>query len=154
MRRAEFERVVDAALEDLPDWVCTVLISSESKGETVRQMVCDDRDTELRTAGAWARRQLEETPGQRIGIVVSDLEQDAARAGRLVREGLVSGWQYAPDAQQAAVNVSFGRRLQDYPAVEIALLLLRWTHSAISGTDLGLLIRTPFLGSAGVDARA
>jgi ATP-dependent helicase/nuclease subunit B len=117
-------------------------------------VVCDDRDTELRSAGAWARRQLDESPGQRIGIVVSNLEQDAARAGRLVREGFVPGWQYAAESQQAAVNVSFGRRLPDYPAIEIALLLLRWTHSAIRGTDLGLLIRTPFLGSTGVDARA
>ncbi len=117
-------------------------------------VVCDDRDTELRTAGAWARRQLEQSPGQRIGIVVSNLEQDAARAGRLVREGFVPGWQYGADSRQAAVNVSFGRPLHDYPAVEIALLLLRWTHSAIRGTDLGLLIRTPFLGSVDLDARA
>jgi probable DNA repair protein len=117
-------------------------------------VVCDDRDAELRAAGAWARTQLGENPHQRIGIVVSNLEQDAARAGRLVREGLVPGWQYAADSQQAAVNVSFGRRLHDYPAIEIALLLLRLTHGAIRGPDLGLLIRTPFLGSADVDARA
>ena len=127
--------------------------ASRLPGGQASVVVCDDRDAELRTAGAWARSQLEDRPGQRIGIVVSNLEQDAARAGRLVREGLVPGWQYAPGSQQAAVNVSFGRRLQDYPAVEIALLLLRWTHSAISGTDLGLLIRTPFLGLADVDAR-
>ena len=123
-------------------------------GDRGSVVVCDDHDTELRTASAWARRQLEESPGQRIGIVVSNLEQDAARAGRLVREGFVPGWQYAAGSQQAAVNVSFGRRLHEYPAVEIALLLLCWTHSAIRGTDLGLLIRTPFLGSADVDARA
>ena len=117
-------------------------------------MVCDDRDAELRTAGAWARKQLEERPGQRIGIVVSNLEQDAARAGRLVREGFVPGWQYAPDSQSAAVNVSFGRRMHDYPAIEIALLLLRLTHGTIGGKDLSLLLRTPFLGSADLDTRA
>jgi probable DNA repair protein len=117
-------------------------------------VVCDDRDAELRIAGAWARTQLGENPGQRIGIVVSNLEQDAARAGRLVREGFLPGWQYAADSQQGAVNVSFGRRLQDYPAIEIALLLLRWTYSAIQGTELGLLIRTPFLGATDADARA
>lgn len=117
-------------------------------------IACDDPDAELRTAGAWARKQLQEDAGQRIGIVVSSLEQDAARAGRLVREGMAPGWQYASGSRRAAVNVSFGRRLHDYPAVEIALLLLRWTYGAIGGRDLSLLMRTPFLGAGDVDARA
>ena len=33
------------AKEDLPEWVTTVDIESDSKGETVTQMVCNDRDT-------------------------------------------------------------------------------------------------------------
>jgi probable DNA repair protein len=115
---------------------------------------CEDSDAELRSAGAWARAQLKEDPASRIGIVVTGLEQDAARAGRLVREGMVPGWQYGPDAQRAALNLSFGRRLFDYPAVEIALLLLRWTHAGMSGRDLSLLLRTPFLGIEPTDARA
>ena len=117
-------------------------------------LACEDPDAELRTAGAWARAQLEGNPAGRIGIVVSGLEQEAGRAGRLVREGLVPGWQYAHGAQRDAANVSFGRRLQDYPAIEIALLLLRWTHGAIGGRDLSLLLRTPFLGPPDTDARA
>ena len=117
-------------------------------------VACDDPDAELRSAGAWAHAQLEENPGSRIGIVVTGLEQDAARGGRLVREGMVPGWQYGPAAQRAALNVSFGRRLSDYPAVEIALLLLRWTHGGISGKDLSLLLRSPFLGVWATDARA
>jgi ATP-dependent helicase/nuclease subunit B len=120
----------------------------------VRVLACEDPDAELRTAGAWARSQLDDSPEGRIGIVVSGLEQDADRAGRLVREGFVPGWQYAPGRQREAANVSFGRRLQDYPAVEIALLLLRWTHSAIGGRDLSLLLRSPFLGLADTDGRA
>ncbi len=115
---------------------------------------CEDPDAELRTAGAWARSQLEDDPHGRIGIVVSALEQDAERAGRLVREGLAPGWQYGPGPQREAANVSFGRRLQDYPAIGIALLLLRWTHGAIGSKDLSLLLRTPFLGMGDTDDRA
>ncbi len=117
-------------------------------------VACQDTNAELRSAGAWARGQLEENPGERIGIVVTGLDQDAARAGRLVREGMVPGWQYGSAARQAALNVSFGRRLSDYPAIEIALLLLRWTHGGIGGKDLSLLLRTPFLGVEPADARA
>jgi ATP-dependent helicase/nuclease subunit B len=122
--------------------------------QEIRVRACEDPDAELRTAGAWARSQLDGKPEGRIGIVVSGLEQDADRAGRLVREGFVPGWQYAPGRHREAANVSLGRRLQDYPAVEIALLLLRWTHSAIGGRDLSLLLRTPFLGLADMDGRA
>ena len=116
-------------------------------------VVCDDPDAELRAAGRWAHSELQEYPGRRIGIVVSNLEQDAARAGRLIREAFVPGWQYADGSQRTAVNVSFGRRLNDYPAIEIALLVLRWTHSAISGRDLSMLMRTLFLGVRDVDSR-
>jgi bifunctional non-homologous end joining protein LigD len=35
------------AKEDLPDWVETVEIANENKGEVVRQMVCNDHDTLL-----------------------------------------------------------------------------------------------------------
>ena len=122
--------------------------------QEIRVRACEDPDAELRTAGAWVRSQLDGKPEGRIGIVVSGLEQDADRAGRLVREGFVPGWQYAPGQHREAANVSLGRRLQDYPAVEIALLLLRWTHSAIGGRDLSLLLRTPFLGLADMDGRA
>lgn len=127
---------------------------SRMAGSDARVVACADPDAELRVAGRWARERLEEDPGQRIGIVVSNLEQDAERAGRLVREGLVPGWQFASGPQGDAVNVSFGRRLHDYPAVDIALLLLRWGCGTIGGSDLSLLLRTPFLGSKDMDARA
>lgn len=120
----------------------------------VSVVACEDPDAELRTAGRWARAQLESNPDAHVGIVVSGLEQDAHRAGRLVREGLVPGWQYAPGLQREAANVSFGRRLHEYPAIAIALLLLRWLHGAIGGRDVSLLLRTPFLGLAGTDGRA
>ncbi len=141
-----------AALRELGTRV--ELAAVDVSGRHARVIECANPDAELRNAGAWARRQLEEDHHLRVGIVVSSLEQDAARAGRLVREGLVPGWQYGPLSQRAAVNVSLGRPLRDYPAVEIALLLLRWTYSAISSRDLSLLMRTPFLGVGSIDARA
>jgi len=121
---------------------------------TVRLLAFENSDAELRAAGAWARTQLVEDPGQRIAIIVSDLEQNAGRAGRLIREGLVPGWQYAAGRQEAAVNVSFGRRLSDYPAIRIALLLLRWTYHELSGRDVSLLLRTPYVGNADIAGRA
>jgi probable DNA repair protein len=155
---AGFDRLtpeVDALLAALRERGTRIdLATAEDAKPRACVVACKEPDAELRAAGAWARTQLREDPSRRIGIVVSNLDQDAARAGRLVREGLVPGWQHAAGSQRAAVNVSFGRRLNDYPAIAIALLLLRWTHNAISGRDLSLLLRTPFLGVGEVDARA
>lgn len=155
---AGFDRLtpeVDGILAALRDCSTRIEVAAgKACDRSARVIECDDPDVEIRAAGAWARKQLHEDPGRRIGIVVSGLEQDAARAGRLVREGLVPGWQYASAPRNAATNVSFGRRLHDYPAIEIALLVLRWSCGTISGRDLSVLMRSAFLGAGDVDARA
>ena len=101
----------------------------------------DTADAELRAAGAWARQQLINAPGAQIGIVVSQLEQDAQRSLRLVSEGLVPGWQTADRQQTALVNVSYGKKLVDYPAIATALLALRWLHTELSTVEISRLLR-------------
>lgn len=158
IRLAGFDRLTpeaDALIAALRERGSDIVpVPSAAATTDVSVVACEDPDAELRTAGAWARAQLDANPDARVGIVVSGLEQDADRAGRLVREGLVPGWQYARGSQREAANVSFGRRLHEYPAVDIALLLLRWLQGAIKGRDISLLLRTPFLGLAGTDGRA
>ena len=109
-------------------------------------MPYESADAELRAAGAWAREVLLEDSSRRVAVVVSGLEQDARRAGRLVREGFVPGWQYAGGSAAAAVNVSLGQRLTSYPAVEVALLVLAWTCRDLGGHEISILLRSPFLG--------
>jgi len=115
---------------------------------------CPDPDAELRAAGAWAREMLEAEPGQRVAVVVNTLEQRSDRAGRLLREGATPGWQYASAAVHEAVNVSFGRRLAEYPGVAIALLALRWFSRPLNGEDLSLLLRSPLIGHGDPEGRA
>ncbi len=110
-------------------------------------------DAELRAAGAWARRRLTERPDSRIAVVVISLEQERERAGRLLREGMTPGWQYGPARQREAVNVSYGRRLTEYPAIGIAMLALRWLGQPLDGRELGLLLRSPLLGIGELSGR-
>ena len=107
---------------------------------------CENAEAELRAAGAWAARELETNPESRIAVVVSGLDKDAANSRRLLSEGLVPGWQYGGHAHAAAVNVSYGRKLSEYPAIHAALMALRWMVSEITGADVSLLLRSPFLG--------
>ncbi len=142
-----------------------VLDAASDKGTTIEDVrttaakangavhVYDNTEAEIRAAGAWARRELEEDPGRRIAIVATNLEQNATHYGRLVREGFVPGWQYAGSAHRSSVNVSYGRRLTDYPAIAIALLALRWLYDDLTGREVSLLLRSPIIGSGDTSGR-
>lgn len=114
----------------------------------------ESAEAELRAAGAWARSRLEESAGESIAVIATNLEQRAQQAGHLLREGMIPGWQYAPPSLVQAVNTSYGRKLGDYPAVSIALLLLNWLVRDLSSVELGHLLRTPMLGSPPLGERS
>ena len=102
----------------------------------------DDVDAELRSAGRWAREQFAEDPKIRVAIVVNQLEQGADRCERLIREGLAPGWQ---ENDEFPVDTSYGAALSEYPAIHDALLVLRWLFNDVGGTDVGRLLRSPFV---------
>ena len=105
-----------------------------------------DVEAELRAAGAWAGATLQREPGAKIAIVSSDLNSSASRYARLIREGIAPGWQTAGDEHRNAVDVSFGRRLADYPAVAVALLCLRWIATGLNSREVSMLLRSGFIG--------
>lgn len=111
-----------------------------------RIVSCADADAELRSAGAWARAQLAIEQNARIAIVYPGLEQQAARAERLVREGLAPGWQQGGRAHAASVQVSYGRKLSEYPLAAVAIAWLQWVHRGLSSREVSLLLRTPLVG--------
>ena len=107
----------------------------------------DHVDAELRAAGAWARCQLDENAAAKVAIVVPGLESGAADSTRLIREGLVPGWQYGGPEFASAANVSYGRKLSEYPAISIALLALRWASQPLDSRQISLLLRSRCLAS-------
>ena len=111
-----------------------------------------DQDAELRAAGVWARQALARDPQARVGIVVTELEQDPLRVTRLVREGFVPGWQTGPAQWQ--VNVSLGSRLDSYPLIAVALLAMRWLFEPLTSPQLGMLLRSDLIGVSTSDARS
>lgn len=131
---------VSGALEEAG---CSVMDAPSKEGTPdVSVIPFDNMESELRAAGAWARAQLNDHPDAKIAIVSPILETNAPAITRLIREGLVPGWQYGGTAFEAAANVSYGRKLADYPAIAIALLLLRWTHQGLTSRELSSLLRS------------
>ncbi len=146
---AGFDRLapdVGHLFSTLQDVGCKVSVARS--GEAVAEVtvvVFDNAQAEFRAAGAWARRELTEKPAATIGIVSSSLDRNGAASERLIREGVAPGWQYGGTELRTAVNTSYGRRLSEYPAIAIALLLLQWVYRGLSFADVSILLRTQFV---------
>lgn len=110
-------------------------------------------EAEMRAAGAWARTKIEQGADARIAIVAVNLEQQALQKAHRIREGFAPGWQYGPPSLREFLNVSYGRRLTDYPAVSVALLVLRWLTDDLAAADVGHLLRTPLIGPSDCASR-
>jgi probable DNA repair protein len=113
----------------------------------------DHAEAEFRAAGRWARRELAANPGATIGIVSASLDRNAAAIERLIREGVAPGWQYATAALRTAINTSYGRRLSEYPAITVALLLLQWIYRGLSFSEISVLLRTQFMATRETSGR-
>ena len=154
---AGFDRsrpVVERLREQLVDAGCEIADEPERPAVAPGLMTFDTPDVELRAAGAWARRRLDNEPSARIGIVVPGLERDAQRFAGLVREGLVPGYRLSKDVPAEALNVSYGRRLASYALVSTALLWLRWLVRELRAPEVGHLLRSTLIGSGGAAGRA
>ncbi|MGI9273194.1 MAG: PD-(D/E)XK nuclease family protein [Woeseiaceae bacterium] len=128
-------------------------VTVTEQSSTVALCSAENSDSEFRAAGVWAREQLAQSPQARLAIVVTNLEQDAQRSLRLIKEGMIPGWQNADARENGVINVSYGRKLIEYPAISIALLALRWLFEDLSTVDISRLLQTTMLGSDSSDAR-
>ncbi len=115
---------------------------------------CENDAVELRAAGAWARRCIEKNPEAKVAIIAGQLDSDAERITRLVRDGVTPGWQHGSNDLLNTVNVSYGRRLSEYPAIAVALTLLCWLVRDIPSMDVSLLLRSPLLAAGSPEERS
>jgi len=155
---AGFDRFVpqtESLLDALRDAGCRVGIApQQDSGTSAGLCSFETPDAEMRAAGAWARARLLKSPNASIAIVATHLERDAERSARLVREGFAPGWQTSGMHYKAAVNVSYGRQLNTYPVIAIALLVLRWLHEDIGTVDVSTLLRSATIGAGEMGGRS
>lgn len=155
---AGFDRLVPAAtglVDALRAAGCKVHLAAEPESKPqVRVASFEDHETEMRAAGAWARDVLRQYPDATVAIVDPGLQDDAIRESRLVCEGLAPGWQYAHESYRHAVDVSYGRRLVDYPAIGVALLIIKWLRRGLSTKEISLLLRATCIAGAAWSGRS
>ncbi len=153
-----FDRVRPAAkaLQDALENAGSNVVLQAPTDRQARAVVYEfeHRDGEMRAAGTWARAVLESNAEARVAVVVQGLEQSSNRDLRLLREAVVPGWQYGAESLRDAVNVSYGQRLSEYPAVAIALLALRWLAHDITAREVARLLQSPLIGGGDLAARS
>ena len=154
---AGFDRLTPAlevVLGALRDAACAVdQVAPPVQAAQVTLCTAETNDTELRSAGAWAKDELSRAPHLRLAVVVTHLERDAQRCLRLIKEGLIPGWQNAGPTQNAVIDISYGIKLANFPAISTALLALRWLHSDLSARDVCYLLRSTLLAPESDDER-
>lgn len=153
-----FDRVVPALQQlaaHLDARKCNVLFRSPpTKTVATRKAAYIHEAGEWRAAGAALRRALQDEPTLRVGIIAPDLDRRAEATARLLREGFAPGWQLAADRYRSTVDVSYGRRLSDYPLIGVALLCLEWTHTGLAGDQVSVLLRSPLIGADDLPERS
>ncbi len=135
-------RAVQAALRAAHCGVTEVLPAGRNQ-QAVR-CEFEHRDAEIRAAGQWAANCIAASPGAHVAVIVPGLEQTSDRDARLLRESFCPGWQTQPEAIRNAVNVSYGRRLDEYPAIEGALAVLSWLVRDLRSAEVSSLLLSSF----------
>jgi probable DNA repair protein len=145
------ERIIEALTASGSD---VSLLPPAKPAGTVAVASFDTEVAELRAAGAWAREILAGNGAARVGIVCPGLESAADRFGRVICEGLAPGWQFAAGNRASPVNISYGRRLSEYPMIAIALLALRWICGGLPGREVSVLLRSRSFGTGAIGDRS
>jgi len=108
----------------------------------VRRTSFPDAVAEYRTAAKWCRSLLDDEAAGRIAVVVPRLAAVRDQVERIFWEELGS---------EAVFHVSAGRPLARYPVVRAALLFLKLGRPRLSLSEVGAILRSPYLPGAGRD---
>jgi ATP-dependent helicase/nuclease subunit B len=121
-------------------------VAAPARGGSPSLAAYPDSRHELAAAAAWARQRLEASPAARLGIVVPDLEGQAALLEDLLDESLVPA-RLLPGSGDAARpwNMSLGRPLVDAPVVAAAFLAFGLLREPLEFVDVSRLLRSPFI---------
>lgn len=112
-------------------------------------------DDELAAVAQQTRRLLDADPSLRIGVVVPDLAERRAEVIRLFDDQLEPARAIGASVATARpFNVSLGVPLSDHALVKTALTALRLVRGELPLTEMGALLRSPFLGEADTESSA
>jgi probable DNA repair protein len=144
------------ALEDFGLGVSFVFLVPEMHEDTSPMLVAAVTiEEELFSAACWARRLLQQNPGQRIGILAPSVMEARDTIDRIFRRVLApSILDVNATTLRPTYEFTLGKPIGKLPQVRSALLLLRWLTQPINFDDASFLIVSGYVGGGTVDSRA
>ena len=143
----EFTPQQKALLEALGDTREFSLPSFQTAPEaTPSSYAFRDSTDELRTAATWARGLLELNPDAQIGVIVPNLARLRTNAERIFTAVFHPDLNTGPGGR--AFHISVGAPLDDLPIVRAAFQILEACAGEVRSSEMGLLLRSPFLAGA------
>ncbi len=122
-------------------------------GRVVRVPFADAQQS-LVAAARWARRIIEDRPGESVGVIVPDLSARRNAVERIFR-GILEPAALLPSARPLpVVNLSAGQPLSAYPAVRSALALLQLRPEGNEWEAISALLLDPYVACAGAEQGA
>ena len=111
---------------------------------------------ELRGCARWIQSKVAEDPSIRIGLIVSDLEQQMSALDSVLREHLSPRFRdITITSEDAPYEFSLGRSLSHEPMVQCALDIIRWAIEPLPSNQVTRLLLLPFFaGREEMQARA
>lgn len=143
-----------AVLDTLAEPGCEIaFLIPERSPHTARLLQAIDSTQEIHTAARWAIGRLQEQHEARIGIVVPQLAQLRREVERefdrcLDPVSILPG----NSGSEKLYNISLGVALAQCPLVVDAFLILHLATGRLSSSDMGRLLRSPFL-AGGVEEK-
>lgn len=123
------------------------LDQSEASQGQVQRFALADSDEEIRRAAHWAKNHIAAHPDAQVAVVSPKLENLKPRIEHLFSQ-IISPHRLLPgQSGPAGFNVSLGQPLSGFPLVAHLLKALRLClNTPQQLSDIGLLLRSPFIG--------
>lgn len=134
--------------------VLVELLDVESNA-AVHHVEYEDDGRELTGVATQMRREIEHDPGQRLGLVVPDLQNKRAEVLRAFDQVFFPAMSPAQIREKGRpYDLSIGMPLSDTAAVQAALSILRLCISEVQGSDISALLLSPYLAGKANDSHA
>lgn len=145
----ELSPELQAILKKCEDKGSHVDILSLAKESFSSQRIClPEAEDEIRMMASWAKSTLIKHPTAKIGCVIPTLDKMRDRVKQLFADVFAEGSAYTVDLLTCPFNISAGRSLIEYPAINAAIQLLNLHKKRITAIAFGSLLNSPFLGEA------
>jgi len=125
-----------------------ISLQPEPEVKEIKRLECANTNEEILQSAIWARRQWQQEPEQRIGIIIPNLNEKKSLVQHTFDQVFCSDRLLSSDdSALRPFDISLGCSLTSYPLIDSALMLMALTTTPLSQHEVIQFIQSPFLVS-------